>query len=219
MALNLKGVVGETQVTRESEGADKYLRMLKDGTVSIADWVAMLGLEGRCFGVNVGSVATPATFGAGALAATEFDLHVSVPSTVYIIPLSIRLKMAAFGTDAIFEAMACYGTGSTTGAGTTSTVYNLNRRSSLVTACTVTQEATATSGVAITGTEFWRDGIQKAITQATAATTIVQLQTFKWSFAEEGILHVVAPSGQLGMFAASEAGTGYIIFKWAEIPV
>ncbi len=209
-----------TGIERVSEGQDVYLKAFRDGTLTVADLIAAWSFEGKVFCANAGTITTPITFGAGSIDSGEYDLHVSVPSDKVIFPLSLRIKMEAYGTTAIFETMACYGTGSTCGAGTTITPVNVNTGSSNASSCTITAAATTTSGVAFTGkyVEFFRDGLQKVATTATGDDDSARSgETFPWYAKNEGIMRQVGPSAQLAVFAAAQAGTGFIIFEYAEL--
>ncbi len=211
-----------TSVGAVSEGADVYLKALRDGTLTMADWTAALSLEGRIFTANVGSATTPATFGSGGLDTAEFDLHIAVPASVVIIPLSLLITMEAYGTILLFEACLISGKGSTCGAGTAITPVSSNTNAGITSACTVTSVATATSGVYMTTEvkEIWRANIQGiSLTKATNSGGQAALpDTFFWRAKDDGILDVVGPSAQLAVFAASQAGTGMIILKYAELP-
>lgn len=203
-----------------SEGADAFVKGFRNGSISVVDFVAGLSAAGRVFIANAGTVTTPITFGAGTIDEAEFDLHVAVPANKVIIPLEIQLHMEAFGTTAIFEYLAAWGTGSTVGAGTSITPRNTNLQSSDASACTITAAATTTSGVALANDrEFWRGGVQKIITVGTVTEEGSKEESkYMWSWKDSGVLHLVGPSAQLGIFAAAQAGTGFIIFTYAETP-
>lgn len=215
----LKGKAAQSTVTRQNEGDDVYIKALRDGTMGVADWIATLSLEGRVFTVNAGTATTPVTFGAGGLSTTEFDLHVAVPSTKCIIPLELRVVMEAMGTAAINEILMIAGGGSTCGAATSLTPYSSNPNSGLTSGCTVGGYATTTSGVAISTNlrEIYRDGSPLAITIATVGQIRVP-HVFVWSALQSGVLDVIGPSQQLAVFAAANAGTGFITLKYAELP-
>ncbi len=208
-----------TSVERKSEGAEVYMRMLRDGTVGVADWIALLSLEGRVITANAGTATTPITFGAGGLDTTEFDLHVAVPSGAVIIPLELMVSFDTVGTALLLEVVMTSGKGSTAGAGTTITPVSSNPNTGFVSACTVTAASTATSGVYPTSEvdEIFHGGRQLAIDIATVGQ-IREQETWRWFAKDSGILKVVGPSAQLVVFAAAQAGTGFITLKYAELP-
>jgi hypothetical protein len=214
-----------TAVDRLSEGADVYVRALRDGTLSTAAFFQALALEGRCFAANIGSLTTPATFAATPIDGTEPDIILEVPSGTTVLPISLTIQMEAYGTNAIFECMAAFGTGGSRGAatgGTAITPVNLRtdapRGSSCVCYSTI-DDATATYLTA-NKVEFFRDGLQSAITKATAVNNIANADfvKFKWSAAESGFQPVLIGASQLFVNAMSQAGTGFMTLVWAELP-
>ncbi len=216
----IKGTARQTtSVERVSEGAEAYLKMLRDGTVGIADLIAQWSLEGRIFTANSGTATSPATFGAGGLDTTEFDLHIAVPSSKVIIPLELIVNMEAYGTASLCEICMISGTGSTTGAGTAITPISSNVNAGITSACTIVASPTATSGVYFTSNvkEIYRSGVQLAITIATVAQIRIP-DKFYWRAMDSGILDVVGPTQQLAVYAAAQAGTGMIALKYAELP-
>lgn len=213
----IKGVARQSSsVSRAAEGGENYLKMLRDGSISVADMVAAWGLEGRIFTLNAGSVTTPITFGAGSITETEYDVYLKANSGFQIVPLSIQLQMEAYGTTALFEAMAKLGAGGTVGAGTSVTPVCTNTQVNRGPSCTCTVAATATSGVALTsGFEFWRVGSQKTVTRATVTEVLQDPMRFTWSWKDSGVLNV---GPELALYASAQAGTGFFIVTYAELP-
>ena len=214
----IKGSAKQSLPTRQAEGVDVYMRMLRDGTVGIADLIALWSLEGRVFTVNEGTGTTASTFGAGTLDLTEQDIHVAVPSGIAIIPLEIDVHFDTLGSAQIVECCAQYGTGSVAGSGTSRTPKSSNANGGYTSsACTVTGAcATGTAFTTVVG-EIWHDGIPLGITIATVGQQRVQ-HKFTYRAMAEGILHVIGPSQQLGIFASAQAGVGFITLKYAELP-
>ncbi len=220
MAVIKGNAAQTTKVTRESEGAEVYMRMLRDGTLGIADLIALLSLEGRIFTCNGGTGTTAVTFGAGTLATTEFDLHVAVPSSVIIIPLELSIIFDTCGTIQIVECAMASGTGSVTGAGTALTPASSNPNVGRTSACTVTSIPTVSSATAFTANvkEIWHAGDPAGQT-VTAVGTIRSQHTFRWNAKDSGIYDIVGPSQQLAVWASAQAGVGFLCFKYAELPV
>lgn len=214
-----------TAVDRVSEGTDVYIRAFRDGSLTTAQFFQALAIEGRCFCANIGTLTTPATFAATAIDGTEPDIILEVPSGVTVLPISLDIQMEAYGTNAIFECVAAYGTGGSRGAatgGTAITPVNLRtdapRGSSCVCYSTI-DDATATY---LTGNkvEFFRNGLQSAITKATAVNNIANADFvhFNWSAAISGFQPVIVGAAQLFVNAMSQAGTGFMTLVWAELP-
>ncbi len=215
----IKGSASQTtSVERVSEGAEVYLRMLRDGSVGIADLIAMWSLEGRVFTCNGGTDTSAITFGAGTLDLTEFDVHVAIPASVVVIPLELDITFDTMGTAQIVECMMQYGTGSVVGTATASTPISSNPSSGIASACTVkVASATGTALTTVTS-EIWHAGVPLGITIATVGQVRVD-HTFRYRAMESGILHVIGPSMQIAIFAAAQAGVGFVTLKYAELPL
>jgi len=210
-----------TSVSRVGEGAENYMRMLRDGTVGIADLIALWSLEGRIFTVTNGQSTTPRTWQAsGTLDTKEFDLHIAVPASVVIIPLSLEVVFETYGTTAVAELMLQYGTGSVVGTATSDTPTSSNANAGISSACTCkTASATGTALTSVTE-EIWHDMLQAAETVASAGEDVHwKPQRFEYIAMKTGVLHVVGPSVQLVGFFVSQAPTGFYTFKYAELPV
>lgn len=214
----IKGTARQTSgISRVGESAENYLRMLRDGTVGIADLIALWSLEGRIFTVNAGTGTTAATFGAGTLDLTEQDVHIAVPSGVAIIPLEIDVVFDALGTAQIVEVLAQKGTGSVAGAGTALTPKSSNENAGLSSSCTVTSACATGTAFTTVDVEIWHDENPLGITIA----TVGQVRTdhvFRYRAKDSGILQVIGPSEQMAIFASAQAGAGFICCKYVELP-
>jgi hypothetical protein len=202
---------------------DQYSKLqgTRDGAIWNADWVLARSQEGRVFVANAGSVTTPITFGAGDITEAEMDLFISVPSGTAIGILDVAINMEAWGTSLIFQCMAKTGTGGTVGAGTAVTPRNLRSDAPFTSNCTVTAAATVTSGVALTGPEFFRDGLMIVNSVTTADEIAATLkQRFTWNHKDAGYIPIVVGGTGTGcaVYASSQAGTGFITVTYVEIP-
>lgn len=139
----------DTSVARVAEGADVYLRALRDGALVVSDWKQALIMEGRGFVVNVGAFSTPAIGGgtAGAvLDANAPECLVSVPTGTSILPLriSIDIQQGAYVTEGdeceAIIAVDQDGAWDTVGTSTGETIYNLNTLHSNTSACVARSE-------------------------------------------------------------------------------
>src|SRR3990167_1136983 len=123
---DIRAKTGVRQPDRQTQDkALAFVRALRDGSLSMADFVMVSALEGRGFVANAGTVTSPITFGAGTIDTTEPDFDMLVPAGTLVIPVEIRVYMEAFGTNAQFECMASVGTGGTQGTDTAVTPTNL----------------------------------------------------------------------------------------------
>jgi len=202
---------------------DQYSKLqgTRDGAIWTADWVLAKCQEGRAFVANAGTVTSPITFGAGDITEAEMDLFISVPSGTTIGILDVAINVEAFGTNAVAQCMAKIGTGGTVGAGTSVTPRNLRSDSPFTSNCTITGAATATSGVALTGPEFFRDGHGKALDATTASEVANTLKhKFAWNHKDAGYIPIVVGGTGTGcaVYMASQAGTGFISVTYVEIP-
>lgn len=208
-----------TSTQRVAEGVDVYLRMLRSGEIGIADLITILSLEGRVFTANVGVATSPVTFNA-LLTTTTFDLHVAVPSSVAIIPLELNMSFETYGTTSITEGAMQSGSGSV--AGTTSTAVtpqSSNVSAGRTSACTIVRVADAGTAFTTNIKEIWRFTDQLAVTLATV-TAIREGEPYnkRWAAKDSGVLDIVGPNQQLGIWAATQGGTGFISLKYAELP-
>ena len=220
-------ILGETSqttnVTRVSEGAEQYLRMLRDGTVGIADLIALWSLEGRIFTVSAGAATGPATFAAGALNTKEMDLHIVVPASVVIIPISWEIYFEAYGASAPVECMLQYGTGSVVGTATVDVPSSSNSSAGRASQCTCNVASATGTALTTVVEEIWHDGLQAAATCTSAAGTTTpfrwQPERFAYRASDTGILHIIGPSQQVLGWTAANVGTGFFQFKYVELPV
>jgi len=208
-----------TSIERVSEGADVYIRMLRDGTVGVADLIALWSLEGRIFTGTAGSGSSPETFGAtGTYDATTFDMHLAIPSSVVVIPLEYTVVYEAFGTILLVENVLQYGTGSVVGTATADIPTSSNPNAGVASKCTLNFASATGTALTTIAEELWHDSLQPVITRASAEGNVVK-ERFSYNWKDTGVLQTVGPSQQLVAFAAAQAGTGFIKFVYAELPV
>ena len=217
----------------DRQGADRAyaaVRALRDGSISVADFLLICALEGRTHIANVGSVTTPITFGAGTIDITEPDFDLSVPADTLVIPVEINVYMEAFGTSAQFECMAAVGRGgviASTGTALIAPAGLVNQRldAPYASKCSAKYAADAASATYMTDNvyEFWRDGAQFAITKTAGSATVAATDPnkFSWRLTDSMVPPIMySKSGicRLNVFAASQAGTGFMTIKYAELP-
>jgi hypothetical protein len=216
-----------TGVKPNEFGADDLpseLQGTRDGAIWTADWVMARCHEGRVFSACAGTVTTPISFGAGDIAETEQDLLIYVPSGTSIGILSVQVQMETFGTGAIFECMGKIGTYTTaqaSTAGTAITLRSLRSDAPLTSNCTALCALTAVASTGLTGAEFWRDGREVAETLTTAGQShIDHPHKYSWDYVKDGggIIPTVVGAGACAIYAAAQAGTGFIKVIYVEIP-
>lgn len=223
---DIRGVAGVTPTRVTSD--DKFLspQLTRDGGLVSTDWITARALEGRLITARAGSATTPITFGAGTIDTTEYDLAVVVPATVVAVLLSIDVDFEALGTTAILEGMASTGTGGVVGTdtdlvtGTTITSSRTDNAYASLCSGGVASNADATYFTANIN-EFMRFGQSKAVDIVTADDDNAYPPLhYHWDYREAGPQILVGDGTvQLMVFAASQAGTGFIRARWVELPI
>ncbi|MBW2672497.1 MAG: hypothetical protein JRD89_03655 [Deltaproteobacteria bacterium] len=219
IALNLVPA-SSTGYAVTSDGAFHRLTGTRDGALFTSDWVQAQMMRGNVFCANAGTGTSPITFGAGSIDTTEPDLHISVPANTTILLLELVVHMETYGTSQLFEGMASYGTGGSAGTDTAVTPTNMRSDAPSASSCTVGCASDADATYTTTNVvEFWRFGLQKAFTTATADDDSPAYPcTFVWSHKMAGYMPVLVGASQLQVFAGAQAGTGFIQAKWVELP-
>lgn len=223
MALMKAKARQTSAVSVGGEGDDVYLRGLRDGTVLSADWILAQTIRGRLMCASAGSLSTAITWTATAACdQTKAAVMVDVPSGTTIFPLSINLQMEAYGTNAIFECAASTGSGGVSAGGTAVTVANMRSDAPYKSNCTVTSDLTGGTALTTNDAEFWRSGLQIAITMATAVNNIANcgkdFYNFSWNYKDGLYCPIVVGAGQLVVTQGSNAGTGFCKIIWIEVP-
>lgn len=214
----IESKVQQDGLSAYKDGTGGEVTLTKLGGLYTVGFGEYASLGGRVYCANIGSATSPATFGAGSIDTTEPDGLIDVPLGTTIVPLEIRVKIEAYGTNAIFELMAAVGTGGVAGTDTDVTPTNLFSSAPRTTSCTVAGQGDADATYMTTNvSEFWRDGLMKAVTTATADDdSPMPPQTFVWNAKEKGFFPVLKGASELMVFAAGQATTGFITFIWAE---
>ena len=203
------------------------MKGMLDGTAFNADWLARMALEGRMYTANAGTGTAPVTF-ASTYTNSAPDLDMSVPAGVLIVPVSISINMEAFGTNALFEAVAAYGKGGVIAPTSATAVTPVNHRLDMGNDSSVTIVSDGTGATYMTPPasviEFARWGMDKTITTTTAVegTTGRYLDPLRWSALETGVWPLMyATDGitRLNVFASSQGGTGFITLTFVRPPL
>lgn len=204
-----------------AEGNGGQVRLNRRGEFVVADFITQAALDGRLFCASAGSISTPITWTATAVSdQTKAAVMVSVPVGTTIIPVSIQLYMEAFGTDAQFECAAAIGSGGVSAGGTATTVTNMRSDAPNTSNCTVTSDLTGGTALTTNISEFWRSGLQFAITKTASSATASAADPYRfvWSCTDGLCVPVVVGLGQLVVTQGSQAGTGFCKVIWVELP-
>ena len=172
-----------------SEGSDVYVRSLRDGTLLSAEWIMAQTMRGRLMCAQAGVLTTAITWTATAANdQTKPAMFLDVPSGTTIFPLEIALQMEAYGTNALFECAAITGSGGVSAGGTAMTITNMRSDAPYTSNCTGTSDITGGTACTTNVNEFWKSGLQKAITVSTAVANVANsgkdFYTFTWRYSD-----------------------------------
>ncbi len=207
---------GVASVTRETSDVGFIAaRGTRDGALFTADWVDGLIMEGRVFGVNNGTLTSPATF-SGAMANNEAEIVIDIPDGTIGIPLSIEFTLST-GTTGLSEMVAiASSTLGETSSGASLTVYNMRMDAPFSTQATATGSVTTggnTSPYSGNYIEFFRDGYG-----TDPSVTGTPPPVYRWSAKKSGFFPIIVDGGSIMVFAGEAASTGFITVTWAELP-
>jgi hypothetical protein len=205
--------------TSQGDGSPAAARVNRQGSAVVADQYLQWALEGRVFVANVGTETEAITFNA-AHADAEPDLFIHVPSSTSIIPLYVSVGFEDTGTALALDVYAAVSaTGDSAVSGTSITAVNARTDAPRSTACTVTSVVTSGGTDINTGNyaEFWRPlaGFGEDAFNGSTAPTNWRVAGVEWS-AQMHLPVVVHKGGSLAVFAAAQAGIGFITVAWAE---
>ena len=207
-------------VSRVAEGADSYVRALRDGSLSTAGFIQAMCMEGRMFAVNAGTASSPITCGAGGIDTTEPDLIVLAPAGTTIIPIEVCIQIEAYGSTAIFEALVSCGSGGVDGTTTAVTPVCLNTHLGYTSQCSAGNASAADSTYFTSNLiELERWGAAKSVTVGTADDDSAWAPpNYAWRALAGGYLPIIKGIGGICVFASAQASTGFISAKWIEVP-
>jgi len=223
----LTGVISQSSVKRGKEDGFKNARMMRDGTISIIPWIEALVLEGKVYGAAPGATAlgvAAGSFGAGAIDTDEFDYLQTVPATVAVKPIYIRVCLVTIGTAAEAGYHAFWGAAGVTGANSVAvTPHNLLTNSTNTSACTVSTLGDDGGTTFVPAGLIARDVVMGITPNITATTAIGSTFIPAWSAASAGysptITGLVSPGRQISIWANAQAAAGYIHHVFAEFDI
>ena len=202
----------------------KAARGLRDGTVSFADFLAVMALQGRCYMANAGSGTAPFS-GGGAYVNTAPDVDMSVPAGYIVIPYDITVKFEAYGTDLLSEIVGVVGVGGVIAptSATAVTPRNLRLDAPNTSGSTIVSDGTGATYMTSNVVEFMRDGHRFAITKSASSATASAMdqEVYHWSATTTGvypIMYNTAGITRLNVFASSQAPTLFINIAYVELP-
>jgi len=209
-----------------SDGDLMGLRGTRDGAVFSADWFLAAALEGRAFGVNVGTASSPVTFNAGAIVATEPDVCVTVPAGTTIIPVLIEYALEDTGTEGtamdIVALASSLGTQVIT-AGDAKTIHNMRTDKPNVSLCSAASVLDGGTGVTPYGgnrIEFFRGYAGHVTDQhgSSTAHTVATASRYSWKASQTMVPPILVGAGQFAMYISAPGATGWSTVIWVEFP-
>lgn len=211
--------------TFETEGADVYARMTRDGALFTADWFLAQALAGNAFALNSGKLTTPDTFNAGAAADGEPDLLINVPSGTVVVPVYIGIQYEDSGTALVLDTFAVVSDqydNAVTATAETSNIMNMRTDDPKNSNCSAYSVVTGGGATLETGNyiEFWRPFAGFGEDAFNGATGWVNpaINGCKWSIRDAVVPPIVKGNGSLAVFAGGQAQTGFISVIWVELP-
>jgi len=226
---NLKGVQAVVRASANpnlsaSTDDDRVMAALRDGSMTSSEWLTAMTLCGHGYIAHGGAGSSPITFGA-TYDADAPDLYVWVPNGCTIIPTSIQVSYEAIGTEEVMEVIGLVSsTGDSTITGTEAIIWNLRLDQPYSSSCkceVAVDNAGITDPNAGDYFEFWR--VQRNLTDTTASTENDR-PTHRWEWNVGNCLTPPVIVGRattgscLAVYAASQAGTGFITATWVEVP-
>jgi len=223
----LTGVVAQSSAKRSAEDTFHNTRMLRDGSVATIPWTQALTLEGRVYGAAPGATAlgvAAGSFGAGAIDTDEFDYLQTIPATVAVLPIYIRVCIVTIGTAAEAGFHAFWGGAGVIGANSVAvTPHNLLTNSSNTSACTVATLGDDGGTTFVPAGLIARDVVMGITPNITATTAIGSTFIPAWSAITAGytptITGLASPARQIVIWANGQAAAGYIHHVFAELPI
>lgn len=194
----------------------------RDGAIFNADWYLKQLLRGRIFQVQGGSadqtLTAPATFGAGALDSTEFDLLLSIPDDVIVVPLAWEIVVEKWSTTGLFEIVLAFGTLAVPNA-TNLTLVPVNQNTAATRKSALTNNVVANADASGTGLtmegEIYRDGLQ-LVEDIAANDSAAWPSKFTWVADSPSDLFAIEGVRQIAGYISAIGATGFQKFTWAE---
>lgn len=225
MAAIIKGNARQAgSAERVSEGADVFLRMMRDGSLVASNWKQAAIFQGLGFMVNVGAFSTPITGGGNGtiIDQDQPEFVVSVPNGTSIMPIRIEVSCLSpvLNLDSdemeILIAVDQDTTGVTGATDTDETIYNMNTLCGRASACTATS---ATSGGISTEPVLDLELMHKIKVGDVAGSSTAQLWGELYGLYEPDAPPIInGPANLIGYFGGTVAVTGFAVVQWIEFP-
>ena len=211
-----------SNVSNAADGCPVEVRAMRDGTISVADWLNLKNMEGRVFKIDIGAFSTPI---AGDGTAIDLDRPVglvSVPSgtTAIVIRASAQCQTPLIAADAN-ESEILFGVDRTqawdgAGACTAETALAFRTDNKRTSGCTCKSAFTGNITTApVLGIELARSVITADVNGAAANALWGELRL---DYDPEVKPIVVGPAMILLYWGGTVATSGFGQIEWAEVP-
>lgn len=207
---NIRGYVSaKTPQRHTADGGYLGLRMLREGSISVADFLMACSIEGRIVSSNVGSVTTPVATAATTAITAQRPMHwVRVPDGTVIIPVYASIVVESQGATTQGEiSMEVAQNDVGNGTSTAVTPVALNTAVPFTTACTSrrssTGDCTAETNLA-------------QITRWSFAASAVD-QRFTWSTKDSSVFPILRGAASWLLYIGGNAVQFFSTLVWAEL--
>ncbi len=204
-----------------NEGTNVAVRQLRDGTQVVVPWQQALVMEGRVFGIHIGTVSTPIA-GHAAIDADQPDGSVYFAATgTSALPLYITGTQETGATTLATGGMMCAISNINVAIGTSTAVTPFNLKMTSVGISTAAAAAQAYTG---NGTDPLTAGnyleLQRVTTQidSDAATTGFMANRLEWNSIGGMMAPIVEDIGSILFYDEAAANTFFATMIWAELP-
>lgn len=213
----LKGVTGVRPDRTSRDGKQFPLRVQRDGSPVVMDWVHALCAEGRVYSINMGTADTAISWSNSAFDADQPDLVVDVPDGIIAIPLYYNVNVVASGAavyrtslivspTSVLDATAC--------AYTAITPINVRLGNPRTTSSCKAAHSVTVNGNDPTSGAIW---LLEAGNQGDI-DAIALSSSFSWSINDCAYLPMVEDRGSIVAYTFNgTSGSGFAQLVWAEV--
>lgn len=211
-------------VPNGADGFPVVARAMRDGSLSVADWMNLKNMEGRVFQVDVGAFSTPITGGGAGtvLDADQPEALISIPSgtTMILNRVAVQCQTPLLATDAdeaeilvvVDKDVAWDGTGTMT-AETPLSIRTDQKRTSN---CTAKSAVTGDITVAPTADIELARAVITGDMNGTPANALWGLLDLVYEPVVKPI--IVGPAMLVVYWGGTVATKGFAQIQWAEVP-
>lgn len=214
-----------TAIARESEGAEVFLRALRDGSMITSDWkeAAIMGGFGYC--VKLGAFTAGATGGGvgTTLDLEEPELRIGIPSGTSILPISVlaTIKPGTWVDEDEYEILVAvdqdnYGGQTTAGASSAGVAHNLNTLCGKTSSCIVTTQHTSTM-VAAPALDL-ELAHTLVIADGSGTEADFDFSDVRMDYEPKNPPIINGPAAFYVYFGGDDVVTGYLAVSWLEFP-